>query len=406
MHKASRTLLALGAVFTFGLGTAGTAMAATETATVTKNGESKALYMLTSSDTNDILKKAGVTINNGDLVLRSASPEGNIKVDVRTAYPVTVAADGNYSIVTAHYGDTARQVLAQAGIKLGTVDTVNVPLDQVMSKNTRINVNRNHIVTVEADGVKSQVILPVSASAKESVHKAGVALNTNDEVRTDSDKKTVSVSRVTYKETSTTEEIPYETVVKEDSSLLAGHTEVQSSGRNGTRKIVYRTKYIDGKKDKTEKVSASVVKEAVSRIVVKGTKVKETEQPAAEKSSSSQSTAKKTATASSSSKKTTASGLSYSRMLTGMCTAYTGGGTTATGLPAAVGRVAVNPNVIPYGTRLYITSADGSYVYGYAVAADTGGFVNTSSTMVDLYMNSESECENFGRRSMNIYILN
>ena len=52
-----------------------------------------------------------------------------------------------------------------------------------------------------------------------------------------------------------------------------------------------------------------------------------------------------------------------------MSTAYTGGGITATGAPAAVGRVAVNPNVIPYGTKLYIASPDGSIVYGYAIAS-------------------------------------
>jgi hypothetical protein len=51
--------------------------------------------------------------------------------------------------------------------------------------------------------------------------------------------------------------------------------------------------------------------------------------------------------------------VSYKKLITGRCAAYTGGGTTATGLPAAVGRVAVNPNIIPYGTKLYICSPDG-----------------------------------------------
>ena len=92
-------------------------------------------------------------------------------------------------------------------------------------------------------------------------------------------------------------------------------------------------------------------------------------------------------------------------MITGECTAYSGGGICSTGVPAAVGRVAVDPNEIPYGTRMYVTSADGSYVYGYCVAADTGGFIYTSDTVLDLYMNTESECISFGRRDMLIYIL-
>ncbi len=70
------------------------------------------------------------------------------------------------------------------------------------------------------------------------------------------------------------------------------------------------------------------------------------------------------------------------------------------------GRVAVDPDQIPYGTKLYIVSSDGRYVYGYAVAADTGGFVwNGSGTTVDLYMNTYSECMSFGRRTVEIYVL-
>lgn len=38
------------------------------------------------------------------------------------------------------------------------------------------------------------------------------------------------------------------------------------------------------------------------------------------------------------------------------------------------GHIAVNPKQFPYGTELYIVSLDGKFVYGYCMAADTGGF--------------------------------
>lgn len=407
MHKAGRTLLALGAAVTFGIGTAGTAMAATQSAVVTKDGESKTLYMLTSGDTNDILKTAGVTTSTGDLVLRSTSVEGKIKVDVRTAFPVTITADGQTKETTAHYGDTARQVLTAAGVTLGQVDIVNVPLDQPMPENTLLTVKRNHIVTVAADGVEYQVVQPVAVSAEETVRRAGVTLGSNDVVSTNTEKNSVTVSRVTYQETTTTEEIPFETVTKEDSSLTAGETSVQTAGINGQKQVVKRTKYINGKASETTVASETVTKAATNKVVLKGTKQKQTVASSTASSASSSTSSSSSASASTSSKKTTtANGLSYSRVITGKCTAYSGGGTTATGAPAAVGRVAVDPSEIPYGTRLYIASADGSYVYGYCVAADTGGFIYSSSTVVDLYMNTEAECESFGRRTMNIYILN
>ena len=70
---------------------------------------------------------------------------------------------------------------------------------------------------------------------------------------------------------------------------------------------------------------------------------------------------------------------------------------TATGIPATYGVVAVDPGVIPLGTRLYIPG------YGEAVAADTGGAIN--GYKIDLCMESYEECMNFGRRTITVYVL-
>ncbi|MCH4238776.1 MAG: G5 domain-containing protein [Oscillospiraceae bacterium] len=392
----------LGTVFTVGLGTAGTVMASTQNAVVTKNGETKKVYMLTSSDTNNILKTAGVHTNCGDMILRSTNAQGNIEVSVRTAYPVKVKVDGTTKTVTAHYGDTARDILAEGGVTLGPVDTVNVPLNRPVEENAVMRVMRNHIVTVAADGMSRQVVTAQDTPAQQVVQLAGVKVGGDDELSTDAaspvtENQTIAVNRVTYKDEVISQAIPFQTVTQDDDTLLTGTTKVKTEGSDGQKKIVRRTKYINGKASGTNVVSTSVVKNSVNKIVLQGTKEPPKQQPAQDTAVDEQS---------GSSQQTTAGGISYSSVLTGQCTAYTGGGITASGMPAAVGRVAVNPNVIPYGTRLYIASPDGSYVYGYAIAADTGGFVNSSSTMVDLYMNSEAECENFGRRAMNIYILN
>ena len=79
-------------------------------------------------------------------------------------------------------------------------------------------------------------------------------------------------------------------------------------------------------------------------------------------------------------------------------TAYTAtGNLTASGTRARVGAVAVDPNVIPLGTRLYIEG------YGYATAEDTGGAIK--GNIIDLYMNSTSEVYNWGRRPVKVTIL-
>lgn len=74
-----------------------------------------------------------------------------------------------------------------------------------------------------------------------------------------------------------------------------------------------------------------------------------------------------------------------------------GYGITATGIPATYGVAAVDPAVIPLGSRLYIPG------YGEAIAADTGGAIY--GYRIDLCMESYSEAMNFGRRNVTVYVL-
>lgn len=80
-----------------------------------------------------------------------------------------------------------------------------------------------------------------------------------------------------------------------------------------------------------------------------------------------------------------------------------GYGITASGMRAQVGVVAVDPRVIPLGTRLYIEAVDGSWVYGNAIAGDTGGAIK--GNRVDLFFDTYDECIRFGRRKARVYIL-
>lgn len=98
--------------------------------------------------------------------------------------------------------------------------------------------------------------------------------------------------------------------------------------------------------------------------------------------------------------------INYTKVIEGTACAYTAksGAVTATGTAPRVGTVAVNPKIIPYGSKLFIVSNSG-YVYGYAVAEDTGGDLLNNNILVDLYMNTREDCLNFGRRNVKIYIL-
>ena len=79
-------------------------------------------------------------------------------------------------------------------------------------------------------------------------------------------------------------------------------------------------------------------------------------------------------------------------------TAYTWTGyRTATGTWPAVGTIATDPEVIPLGTRLWVEG------YGEAVALDTGGAIK--GNIIDVYLPTESECWQWGRRMVEVRIL-
>lgn len=90
------------------------------------------------------------------------------------------------------------------------------------------------------------------------------------------------------------------------------------------------------------------------------------------------------------------------KTLTMESTAYYGHGTTALGLkpvrnPNGISTIAVDPNVIPLGTKVYVSG------YGLAIAADTGGAIK--GNIIDVFLNSYEECYSWGRRQVTVQIL-
>ncbi len=203
----------------------------------------------------------------------------------------------------------------------------------------------------------------------------------------------IVVNEVKYISNSDTEKIASKTEYQHSDDYPQGYEEVKTQGKHGAVEITTTYKYVNGEFHSVCGKTQQVLEKPQNKVVLKGT---------AEIAQASN-----LGTASHSATTTTGSidGLSYSRVLTGSATAYTAsqGALTATGVPAYVGGVAVNPNIIPYGSKLYIV-ADG-YTYGYATAVDTGGALMSGTALVDLYMSTYDECINFGRRNVTVYVL-
>ncbi|MCM1328307.1 MAG: G5 domain-containing protein [Ruminococcus sp.] len=206
----------------------------------------------------------------------------------------------------------------------------------------------------------------------------------------------IIVNRVDIVEEIQIETIEYATRYKEDNNYTIGYSEVVVDGEEGEVETTLRHVYVDG-----ELVSSAVVDEDVTEpvdeVVLVGTK----EYNPIDDFSISQIPAPMDLTLDVNGVPT-----SYQKVLTGKSCAYSAapGAGTASGRTAKVGCVAVNPNVIPYGTELYIVAHDGT-VYGYAIAADTGTALMDGLILVDLFMGSYDASCDWGARQVDVYIL-
>ncbi|MBP3381083.1 MAG: G5 domain-containing protein [Clostridia bacterium] len=277
---------------------------------------------------------------------------------------------------------------------LKALESATVPVPAFTDTDTVL-----YSVTVKADGETATVCIAAGKTVADAIQAAGLALGDADKLNVSADRfvsneLAVEITRVSYKEYQKTFSLSYKTQVKYTSALRQGATKVERAGVTGSKVVTYRQYLEDGKVVSTETVKTEVTKQPVDKVVLKGTKVGKvvSEAPFDIALDSA------------------GQPLNYKKKLSGTATAYTSdrgdsGAWTATGRRAQVGVVAVDPRVIPYGTKLWIVSEDGKIVYGYAIAGDTGGAVRSGKVLVDLYYDTYGECSSFGRRKMNVYVI-
>lgn len=206
--------------------------------------------------------------------------------------------------------------------------------------------------------------------------------------------------------------IPHETEKKNNTSLTKGTEKVTTEGVDGEVLRTITETYINGVLVNSELTSEEVTKEAVTEIIEVGTaEVKTETKPAASAASSNTvSSAKNSASTvipNANGKGgifTDSNGNSYEYLyyIDAIATAYgySTGSVTATGKNVEVGMMAVDPSVIPYGTRCYVTGSYGDM--GILVAEDCGAF---KGNRIDIFLGDSASCYAFGRRSMRVYVL-
>lgn len=295
------------------------------------------------------------------------------------------------------------ELLEEEGINISEADKLNVPVHAEVNNNDEIILTRGKQVTIKTNQGE-QVVNVTEADAADALVEAGYIPGEYDEISSEGD--TIELIEVTHDEEIQKESVPHEVEYVEDSDLPEGETAVISEGQDGVKEIKNKVTYRNGEEVSREVISEEITVEPENRVIAKGT-AKPTPVPAkksASKASSSSSVSVNDTAG-------TVNGMKYSKKITMTATAYStspseNGGYTvsAMGNPLGYGIVAVDPSVVPLGSKVYVTSADGSWTYGVASAEDTGGAIKGNK--IDLcYNSSVSEVNQFGRRSCVVYIL-
>ncbi len=305
-------------------------------------------------------------------------------------------------------GSSVGEILDKQNMDISEHDKINVPVDKEVSDNEEIIITRGKEITIVADGVESGAVV-TKADARDALVEAGYIPSETDEIFVEggdlADGGRIEFVSVSNTEDVVNEEIAQETEYVDDPELPEGETRVVNEGQAGVREIRSNVTYRAGEEFYREVVSNVITEEPQKTVIAVGSKKPDpTPAPVVTKPSAA-------GTLSVSDTGGAINGRSYSRKIHMTATAYStspaendGYSVSAMGNPLRYGIVAVDPSVIPLGSTVYVTSEDGSWVYGVASAEDTGGAIK--GNRIDLcYEGSAGSVNNFGRRGCVVYVL-
>jgi len=305
-----------------------------------------------------------------------------------------VIYDGEDRHVVLSDATEPSEVLTEAGIELNRADIIEMN-DEGMRP--EITVVRNQLIRIN-NGGQAVVTNAYGGTVGELLESINMTLNEGDAIDVPLETEVydgmeLNIDRwVTVTET-VTESIPYETEYVETNKMLKGDEKLVTEGVNGELTHTATVTYFNGQEVSREIIATEQTIAPVNEVIKKGTFE-------AEKG-----------------KLTIGDGVivtadgeiyTYDRTMKVKATAYTHtdagcNKTTATGTTVHWGTVAVDPRIIPYGTKMFIVSNDGKFVYGLSAAEDCGGSIK--GNRIDLYMPTTSQCFKFGVRNCTVYFL-
>ena len=389
---------------------AGTAFAATSETYIVDVYEGSQVTRIetTEKDAYSVVAEAEIQLADNDkLILKDFTAGEDSKIIVCRASNVKfINADGTVKNIV--FAGTVAELIEQQGVVLSDKLVSSVNVKAVVTNNLEVEILNSYNLTINVDNEK-KFVKSTAKTVGDLLKEQNIVLDSDDEVVPSADtalsnELVIDVLRVEYVTREAEETVKFTSKTKYSSAMLKGTKKVTQEGVNGSKIVVYKDRVVNGVVESSEVQSEKITKKPVDKVTTIGTLVKSSGLG----NSKIEKNGKPISELTMPSKYTIGENnipTNYKYKITGRAAAYCQpGGKTATGKKVMPGRVAVNPKQIPYGTEMWIVSNDG-IVYGYAVAEDTGGFVKKGYYTVDLYMNSNKQCRQWGDRGVTIYVL-
>lgn len=305
----------------------------------------------------------------------------------------TVVADGK-QIKTVILKKTLGSSLSSAEVNSAVKDNIESTLSLNRARKDIITVNLKVFVDNKEFNIKST---PKNIAIM--LNCQNITLSDTDKVSPPIETKistgmNVVITRVKTETIKQTKPIEFKTVIKKDNKSLKSQSKVSQKGIQGKKSLTLNLTYENGKEVSRKMISEVIVNKPQNKIIVQGTMP----QVAISRGDSSISS-KKTVNvddAKSSGKIINVKATAY-WAFNGVNNTYTSSGAKAVRNPSGYSTIAVDPGIIPLGTKLYVEG------YGNAIASDKGSGIK--GNFIDVYFNTRKEALNWGVKYLKVQIL-
>ncbi|WP_051273361.1 3D domain-containing protein [Desulfotruncus alcoholivorax] len=288
---------------------------------------------------------------------------------------INLVVDGK-QITVKTFASDVNSLLNENDVRLGEKDRVYPGLTEKLEDNMTVTVRKAVPVTLQVADNKLKVIT-AAATVDEVLEENAITLSKLDIVNPAVDQPVkkgmdIQVDKITTGIIEEKVPIPNKIKREQDNNLVRGVVKVVREGSQGLAVKKWEIIFKNGRETEKRLLASNIVQQPVDRVIRLGTL------------------------------QTVSRGghqIRFSKALNMVATAYTHTGrNTHTGIAPRVGVAAVDPSVIPLGSKMYVEG------YGYCQAADIGSRIK--GNRIDVFMDSRSQALSWGRRNVKVYLLN